>query len=78
MNAIETIKANQKQIRIDVIKNELQRLITVKGNLRKSNIGGKMHPTKYAIMFINSRNNPTYCSATEENVFSAMQEGRSF
>ena len=78
MNAIETITQNQKRIRTNIIKKQINRLITVKGNLNKNRKSKFEHLTKLACRFINNFDNPTYCNATEEKVFSAMQEGRCY
>lgn len=67
-----TIINNAKKI----IRAQMHRVITVKGNqIRRLGTNKYMHSTIRACTLIRTIDNPTICHATEERIFSAMQEG---
>jgi len=59
-----------------VMKEQINRVITVKANLLSRIKNKNTHPTYMACIFIHNYDNPVICHSSEKMIFSAMQEGR--
>lgn len=74
---------NTEHLQIKVLKEQINRVITVKSNLLKRSKSSIYHPTERALNFIIDYDSGWHnddvhiCHSSESMIFSAMQEGSS-